>query len=151
VGKTVAQLLARRFGTMQALAGADLDTVNAVPGIGATIAGAVVGFFQNAANRRLIRRLEEAGLNLTEPRAAGGEGPLSGKTYVLSGTLPTLSRPEATGLIEEAGGRVAGSVSKKTDAVIAGEEPGSKLQKARELGIEVIDEDELLRRVGRRT
>jgi DNA ligase (NAD+) len=93
--------------------------------------------------------LERSGLTFSEPGAAGGDGALSGRTYVLTGSLPTLSRTEATGLIEAAGGRVAGSVSKKTDAVVAGEEAGSKLEKAKELGVEVIDEGELLRRVGR--
>jgi DNA ligase (NAD+) len=107
-----------------------------------------VHFFQERRNRQLIERLREAGLNFTEPTAAAADGALRGKTYVLTGTLPTLSRSEATALVERAGGRVAGSVSKKTDAVVAGEEAGSKLEKARALGVEVIDEAELLRRVG---
>ena len=89
-----------------------------------------------------------AGLNFTEARAVAADGPLAGKAYVLTGTLPTLSRAQAAELIEGAGGRVAGSVSKKTDAVVAGDDPGSKLEKAKELGVEVIDEAELLRRVG---
>jgi DNA ligase (NAD+) len=151
VGKTVAVLLARRFGTLHALMKATSDEINAVPGVGAAIADAVVAFFAEPRNRRLIARLEHAGLDLTEPRAAAADGALVGKTYVLTGTLPTLSRPQATDLIEAAGGRVAGSVSKKTDAVVAGEEAGGKLEKARALGVEVIDEAELLRRVGRRT
>jgi DNA ligase (NAD+) len=149
VGKTVAVLLARRFGTMQALMQASEETINAVPGVGPTIAAAVVAFFAEPRNTELIGRLERAGLTFSEPGAAGGDGALSGRTYVLTGTLPTLSRTEATGLIEAAGGRVAGSVSKKTDAVVAGEDAGSKLEKAKELGVEVIDEAELLRRVGR--
>ncbi len=149
VGKTVAVLLARRFGTMRALIEADEEAINAVPGIGPTIAEAVVAFFQERRNRRLIDRLEKLNLNFEEPRAASAGGALLGKTYVLTGTLPTLSRTQATELIEAAGGHVAGSVSKKTDAVVAGEEAGSKLEKARSLGVEVIDEAELLRRVGR--
>jgi DNA ligase (NAD+) len=120
-----------------------------VPGVGPTIARAVVAFFGEPRNTDLIGRLERSGLTFTEPGAAGGDGALAGKTYVLTGTLPTISRPEATKLIEGAGGRVAGSVSRKTDAVVAGEEAGSKLEKAKELGVEVIDEDELLRRVAR--
>jgi DNA ligase (NAD+) len=151
VGQTVAVLLARRFCTMQALMQASEATINEVPGVGPTIARAAVAFFAEPRNVNLIGRLERSGLNFTEPGAAGGHGALSGKTYVLTGTLPTLSRAEATGLIESAGGRVAGSVSKKTDAVVAGEEAGSKLEKAKELGVEVIDEDELLRRVGRKS
>jgi DNA ligase (NAD+) len=149
VGKTVAVLLARRFGTMQALMRASDETINAVQGVGPTIAAAVVAFFAEPRNTELIARLERAGLTFAEPGAAGGEGPLAGRTYVLTGTLPTLSRTEATALVEGAGGRVAGSVSRKTDAVVAGEEAGSKLDRARELGVEVIDEGELLRRVGR--
>jgi DNA ligase (NAD+) len=151
VGQTVAVLLARRFRTMQALMQASEGTINDVPGVGPTIARAVVAFFSEPRNVDLIGRLERSGLTFTEPGAAGGDGALSGKTYVLTGTLPTLSRPEATALIESAGGRVAGSVSKKTEAVVAGEEAGSKLEKAKELGVEVIDEDELLRRVGRKS
>jgi DNA ligase (NAD+) len=149
VGKTVAVLLARRFGTIPALMQASEETINAVPGVGPTIAAAVVAFFTEPRNTELVARLERAGLSFSEPGAAGGDGALSGRTYVLTGILPTLSRTEATGLIEAAGGRVAGSVSKKTDAVVAGEEAGSKLDKAKELGVEVIDEGELLRRVGR--
>ncbi len=149
VGKTVAQLLARRFGTMAGLMDASEEAINDVPGIGGAIAEAVVGFFGEPRNRRLIERLERAGLTFVEPRAAEAGGALAGKAYVLTGTLPTLSRSEATDLIEQAGGRVAGSVSKKTDAVVAGADAGGKLEKARALGVEVIDEAELLRRVGR--
>jgi DNA ligase (NAD+) len=149
VGRTVAQILARRFGTLDALRKARLEEIENIPGIGPTIAAAVVEFFRNDNNRKLLARLEKAGLNLTEPHPVTPHGPLAGKTYVLTGTLPTLSRQEATALIERAGGRVAGSVSRKTDTVVAGADAGSKLDKARELGIEVIDEAELLRRVGR--
>ncbi|HEX6643807.1 MAG TPA: NAD-dependent DNA ligase LigA [Gemmatimonadales bacterium] len=148
VGKTVAQLLARRFGNLDALMAASAETVGAVSGIGPTIAEAVTSFFDEPRNRELVERLRAAGLTFTEPSAASAEGPLSGKAYVLTGTLPTLSRSRATELIERAGGRVAGSVSKKTDAVVAGDEAGSKLDKAKSLGVEVIDEAELLRRVG---
>ncbi len=149
VGKTVAVRLARRFGTMRALTTASEGAINAVQGVGPTIASAVVAFFAEPRNTLLVGRLEQAGLNFTEPGSAGDGGSLSGKTYVITGSLPTLSRTEATALIEGAGGRVAGSVSKKTDALVAGEEAGSKLEKAKELGVEVIDEGELLRRVGR--
>ncbi len=148
VGKTVAQLLARRFGTMDAIMAATAGSINAVPGVGSAIAEAVVHFFAEPRNKDLIERLRRAGLNFTEARAVAADGPLAGKAYVLTGTLPTLSRGQAAELIERAGGRVAGSVSKKTDAVVAGEDPGSKLEKANELGVEVIDEAELLRRVG---
>ena len=147
VGKTVAQLLARRFGTMDRLMEAPQTRIGEVPGIGPTIAEAVAGFFGEPRNRELIERLRIAGLNFSEPTATDGSGPLAGKTYVLTGTLPTLSRAQATELVERAGGRVAGSVSRKTDAVVAGDEAGSKLERAASLGVEVIDEAELLRRV----
>ncbi len=148
VGKAVAQLLARRFGTMNALMAADADTINAVPGVGGAIAVAVVHFFREPRNRELVERLRAAGLGFAEARAVAADGPLAGRAYVLTGTLPTLSRMQAAELIERAGGRVGGSVSKKTDAVVAGDDPGSKLEKAKELGVEVIDEAELLRRTG---
>jgi DNA ligase (NAD+) len=149
VGGTVAQLLARRFGTMDALMTATEAEINDVPGIGGAIAEAVAHFFAERRNRTLIERLRKAGLNFTEPAAVRQGGALAGTTYVLTGTLPTLSRGEATALIEEAGGRVSGSVSKKTDAVVAGVEAGGKLDKAKAFGIEIIDEAELLRRVGK--
>ncbi|HEY9385299.1 MAG TPA: NAD-dependent DNA ligase LigA [Gemmatimonadales bacterium] len=149
VGKNVATLLARRFGSLQALKSASRDDIHRVPGVGPTIADAVASFFHDASNRRLLDRLEEAGLTLIEPQAVQSGGPLTGKSYVLTGTLPTLSRGEAGALVEAAGGRVTGSVSKQTDAVVAGEAAGSKLEKARALGIEIIDEAELLRRVRR--
>lgn len=148
VGQTVAQLLARHFGTMDALARADRETIGAVMGIGPTIAEAVAAFFEEPRNHVLIEQLRAAGLNFTEPRATNSSGALAGKTYVLTGTLPTLTRSRATELIEAAGGRVGSSVSRKTDAVVAGEDAGGKLEKATTLGVEVIDEGELLRRVG---
>jgi DNA ligase (NAD+) len=148
VGKTVAQVLARRFGSMDALMAASADAINAVPGVGSAIAEAVVHFFGEPRNRDLVERLRAAGLTFTEAGAVRADGPLAGQAYVITGTLPTLSRAQASELIESAGGRVAGSVSKKTHALVAGEDPGSKLDKAKELGIEVIDEAELLRRVG---
>jgi DNA ligase (NAD+) len=149
VGKTVAQLLARRFGTMEALMRAGEEEIGSVNGVGPTIAEAAAAFFAERRNRELIGRLERAGLTFKEPRAASADGALKGKTYVLTGTLPTLSRSRATELIEAAGGRVAGSVSRKTDAVVAGADAGGKLEKARECEVEIIDEAELLRRVGR--
>ncbi len=120
-----------------------------MPGVGPAIADAVASFFHDTSNRKLVDRLSDAGLTLTEPTAIQGDGPLLGKSYVLTGTLATLSRGDAAALIEAAGGRVTGSVSKKTDAVVAGDDAGSKLDKAKTLGIEVIDEAELLRRVRR--
>lgn len=149
VGKTIAQLLARRFATLGAVRTADVETVAAVPGIGPTIAQAVVEFFATEANRALVDRLVAAGLRTDEPNAARHDGPLAGTSYVLTGTLPTLARDDARALIEQAGGRVTSSVSRKTDAVVAGADAGGKLARARDLGVAIIDEAELLRRVGR--
>jgi DNA ligase (NAD+) len=151
VGFTAAQLLARRFGKLDALAQAARgEQLGGIQGIGPVIAKSVSAFFNESRNQELLKRLEAAGLNTVEPTAAKADGALAGKTYVLTGTLPTLSRSQATSLIEEAGGRVGGSVSKKTDAVVAGDDAGSKLEKAKQLGVEVIDQEELLRRVERR-
>jgi DNA ligase (NAD+) len=148
VGTQGARVLARHFGTMSRLAEATPEEIGDVRGVGPTIAEAVAGFFAEPRNRKLVERLAKLGLTMTEPRAAArtGGGPLAGQTYVITGTLPELSREAATRLIEEAGGHVTDSVSKKTTAVVAGESPGSKLDKAKTLGIAVIDEAELLRR-----
>ena len=120
-----------------------------IPGIGGAIGDAVAHFLAERRNRELIERLRKAGLNFTEPNIGSEDGPFAGKTVVITGTLPTLSRSDATALIERAGGHVSGSVSKKTSVLVAGEEAGTKLDKARQLGVEVIDEAELLRRLGR--
>ncbi len=149
VGFQVARLLARQFTTMQRLAQATAEEIGAVRGVGPTIAEAVVGFFQEPRNRKLVERLAALGVNMTEAGGAAG-GPLAGQTYVITGTLPTLPRTQAQELIEQAGGHVTSSVSKKTTAVVAGADPGSKLDRARELGVEVIDEAQLLRRLERR-
>jgi DNA ligase (NAD+) len=149
VGSTVAVLLARYFGHMDALAAAPEEEIAAVNGVGPTIAGAVRSFFTNRTNQALAERLRQAGLTLDEPRARVAGGPLEGTSWVITGTLPTLSRQEATDRIEAAGGRVTSSVSRKTTALLAGAEPGSKLVKAQSLDIEIVDEAELLRRLDR--
>jgi DNA ligase (NAD+) len=147
VGAQGARLLARHFGTMARLAQAGVEDINEIRGVGPAIAEAVAGFFATPANRKLIERLSKLGVNMKQPLAApGGAGPLAGHTYVVTGTLPTLSREAATRLIESAGGHVSDSVSKKTTAVVVGTAPGSKLQKAKALGVPAIDEAELLRR-----
>jgi DNA ligase (NAD+) len=147
VGAIAAQLLAQHFGTMDALMAASADDILSVRGIGATIANGVVAYFADPSGKRLIERLRSSGVNFTEPRAVVAGGPFSGLTFVITGTLPTLSRSKATALIEEAGGRVTGSVSKATDFLLAGNEAGSKLEKAKSLGVEILDEADLLRRV----
>ncbi len=151
VGENVATLLARHFGSLAALMEASEEDIHAVPGVGPAIAEAVASFFHGSPNRALLDRLARAGVTLTEPLAVERGGPLEGKTFVLTGTLPTLSRTAATELIIAAGGRVSASISKTTDALVAGHDAGSKLEKARTLGVEVIDEPELLRRAGRTT
>jgi DNA ligase (NAD+) len=146
VGAQGARLLARHFGTMKALRAATVDDINAIRGIGRAIAEAVAGFFDEAKNRKLLERLEKLGLNFVEPTAAEAKGPLAGQVYVVTGTLPSLSRAKAIELIESAGGHVADSVSKKTTALVVGADAGSKLERAKALRVAVIDEAELLRR-----
>lgn len=148
VGAQAAQLLARQFGSMDALKGATPDQLAAVRGIGDIIAQSVAEYFANPSVLDLVERMRARGLRFDEPNAVQADGPLTGATVVITGTLPSLSRGEATALVEQAGGRVTSSVSRKTTFVVAGEEAGSKLDKALELGVEVIDEAELRRRVG---
>jgi DNA ligase (NAD+) len=146
VGAQGAKLLARHLGTLKALRNASPEDINRIRGVGEAIAEAVAGFFDEAKNRRLLERLEKLGLNLKEPTAAEGQGPLAGQVYVVTGTLPSLSRSKASDLIEAAGGHVSDSVSKKTTALVVGADAGSKLDKAKQLRVPVIDEAELLRR-----
>ncbi len=148
VGQTAAQLLARHFRTMTALSAATADDVNALRGVGQTIALAVVAYFQDASAAALVRKLAAAGVNMTELVSESAGDAFQGMTFVVTGTLPTLSRTQATELIESHGGRVTSGVSKATTAVVVGDDAGSKLDKARALGIEVIDEAELQRRAG---
>ena len=150
VGVQGAKLLARHFGTMKALRNATPEAINRIPGIGEAIAEAVFGFFDEPKNRKLLERLERLGLNFKEPRAAEASGPLADQTFVITGTLPSLSRAKAKELIEAAGGHVTDSVSKKTTAVVVGADAGSKLERAKALGTPVIDEAELLRRAHRK-
>jgi DNA ligase (NAD+) len=149
VGAESAKLLARSFGSLDALAAASVEEIEALHGVGRTMAESVRSWLDDPSMQALVRRLAAAGVRMDEPRAATADGVLKGMKIVLTGTLPTLSRPEATELIEGAGGKVTSSVSKATDLVVAGDEAGSKLEKARELGVTVIDEAELLRRLGR--
>lgn len=147
LGEVGAKLLARHFGAMDALANAPADAILGVRGVGETIARSVIDWFADPEACALVARLQERGLTMSEPSAASGSA-LRGQTVVLTGTLPTLSREQATDLVEAHGGRVTSGVSKKTSFVVAGAEAGSKLEKARELGVEVIDEAELRQRVG---
>ncbi len=149
VGRTVAIALARHFHDLAALRSAGEEDIAAVHGVGSTIARAVRAYLDDPATADLVDRLVARGVNTAEPRMEPMTGPLSGQTWVLTGTLPTLTRSEAGALIEQAGGVIGTTVGKKTTVVLAGEEAGSKLDRARKLAIEVIDESELLRRLGR--
>jgi len=147
VGQRAAQLLARAFGSMEQLLGASVEELAAVDEIGPKTAAALRHFAEHPANGELVRRLGAAGVALrATPRPAAAE-PFAGKTIVLTGTLPGRTREEAKALAESLGARVAASLSRKTDFVVAGEAAGSKLLRARELGLEVIDADEFERRI----
>ncbi len=141
VGAQTAQILAGDFGTIDAIAAAGEDELRRSEGIGPEVARSVALFFRQAANLEMIARLKRAGVETTSPkRTRVPEGKLTGKTFVLTGTLPGLTRDEASELIVAAGGKVTGSVSKKTDYVVAGNDPGTKLAKAEQLRIPILDE-----------
>ncbi len=144
VGEQTAQILADDFGTIDALEKADASELQRSEGIGPEVAGSVALFFEQPANRAMIERLRAFDVKMTAPkRKRRDDSKLAGKTLVLTGTLATLTRDEAGALIEAAGGKVTGSVSSKTDYVVAGDAAGSKLAKAQQLGIAIVDEDGL--------
>ena len=143
IGEKGASTLSRHLRTMQAILDTPLEALRAIPEIGPVLAASVRAFADEPHNRALVAKLAEAGVNMDSqqpPPAVAAAGALAGKTFVLTGTLPTLTREEATSMIEELGGKVAGSVSRKTSYVLAGADAGSKLQKAESLGIPVLDE-----------
>jgi len=144
VGERTAQILADTFGSIDAIAEADEERLQRAEEVGPKVSQSIREFFHEKRNRELVERLRIAGLTFEQEIKIRASGALEGKTFVLTGTLPNLSREEAKEKIEAAGGKVAGSVSKKTDFVVAGEEAGSKLDKANSLGIPVIGEPELL-------
>ncbi len=147
VGERTAQFLAEHFGSMEALEQASLEELQNVTEVGPRIAESIVEFFSIAANRKLVERVGAAGLAFKGKKKERGTK-LAGKTFVLTGTLAHFTRDEAKKLIENAGGKVTGSVSKKTDYVVAGADAGSKLDKAKELGVAVIDEKEMEKLTG---
>jgi DNA ligase (NAD+) len=147
VGERTAQFLAEHFGSMEALADAGVEELQNVNEVGPKIAESIAEFFSNPANRKLVERLGEAGLAFKGQKKERGTK-LAGKTFVLTGTLAKYTRDEAKKMIEDAGGKVTGSVSKKTDYVVAGADAGSKLDKAKELGVSVIDEKAMERLTG---
>ncbi|MEW6552809.1 MAG: NAD-dependent DNA ligase LigA [Actinomycetota bacterium] len=142
VGSHVAEVLAGRYRAMDALLAAGEEELREIAEVGPTIAASVTAFFAEPRNLRLIQRLKEAGVNMAE-EVREGPRPLEGQTFVLTGTLESMTREEARRAIEEMGGRVSSSVSRKTDYVVAGSDPGSKYDKARELGVNIIGESEL--------
>jgi DNA ligase (NAD+) len=141
VGEATAKDLARHFGNLDALMAADIDRLQQVPDVGPVVAASIARFFAEPHNVEVIEQLRAAGVNWPEGEpSAVANSPIAGKTFVLTGTLPTLTRDEARDMIEALGGKVAGSVSKKTDYVVAGAEAGSKLDKAQALGVSILDE-----------
>jgi len=145
VGKQTARVLASNFADIDEIANASYEQLLMLPDFGETVASSVRNFFSQDSTKVLIEKLKQAGVNTKAKQSEGrGDDRLSGKTFVITGTLPTLKRDEATRLIQMYGGKVSGSVSKKTSYVLAGEEAGSKLTKAQELGVPIISEEELL-------
>ena len=143
VGETTAKDLANHYQSMHAVMDATLEDLLTVKDVGPVVAGSIVSFMEEAHNREVVEQLLASGMQLSVEEKIISTA-IAGKTFVLTGTFPTMTRDEAKDLLEKAGGKVAGSVSKKTDYVIAGSDAGSKLTKAEELGIAVIDEAAML-------
>lgn len=148
VGEHTAKILAKRFPSLVELAGAGSEQLRQIPEIGAKVADAVVDYFADPANLLLLDKLRQHGVAPTPEATVQQGGPLSGLTFVITGTLTRMGRGEAEELVEQLGGRAAGSVSKKTDYLVAGGNAGSKLERARQLGIKILDEEEFLRMAG---
>jgi len=149
VGKTVAKDLSNSFKSLDKLIGADMDTLTNIDSIGPKIAGSVISFFSNPKNIDIVETLKKAGLKFEAGQEELQSNKLDGKTFVLTGTLPNLSRKEATEWIENNGGKVTSAVSSKTDYLLAGDSPGSKLDKAKKLDVSVIDESAFRQLIGR--
>lgn len=144
VGKVVARSLAQKYGNIDAIMAASQDELRQTDGVGEKIACSLKIFFEQQPNLELIQKLKESGVSMESEMAAAIGGKFSGMTFVLTGTLPHLSREQATKIIEDLGGKTVGSVSKKTNYVLAGDQAGSKLDKARELGVAIVDEQQFL-------
>jgi DNA ligase (NAD+) len=146
VGTSVAQLIVTQFQSMDALTAASFDELQGIQGVGPRIAESIRRFVDDTHNARIINRLNKAGLQFEEKgRRSAKQSALSGKTFVLTGTLSSFTREQAKQKVEDAGGHVTSSVSSKTDYVIAGADPGSKLDKAKKLGVRILEEEELVR------
>jgi DNA ligase (NAD+) len=150
VGETTGKDLARHFGTLDALMGACAEELQDAPDVGPIVAQSIAAFFGDRHNREVIEQLRAAGVHWKEgePAKKAAAGPFTGKIVVLTGSLGAMSRDEAKDRIEALGGKVSGSVSKKTDFVVAGEDAGSKLDRARELGVAILDEEQFTRLLG---
>ena len=140
VGERTGQLLAEHFGSLDALKDAAEEQLIEVPEVGPKVAASIVEFFSESANKKLVKRLVEAGLNVKEERRTPKDTRLSGKTFVFTGELSKVSREQAGELVTSHGGKVTSSVSKKTDYVVVGAEHGSKYDKAKSLGVAILDE-----------
>jgi len=141
VGETTAKSLARHLGGLEALMAADEDTLQGVPDVGPVVAGNIGRFFAEAHNREVVSRLVDLDITWDEtPQAGASDSQFSGKIVVITGTLSEMSRDQAKELLESLGARVTSSVSKKTDFVLAGENPGSKVEKAKKLGVAIVSE-----------
>jgi DNA ligase (NAD+) len=140
VGEATALALAQHFGGVEPLSAASEEEIQRVPDVGPVVAHQVFGWFQSAENRRILARLLASGVHWPKPGRAPATGELSDKSFVLTGTLSSLTREAAAAAIVARGGKVSGSVSKKTDFLVAGANPGSKLAKAQTLGVRVLDE-----------
>ena len=142
IGSRAAKLIAERFGTIDSVAEANAEQIAEIPDIGEKMAGSVEHYFSESASIELVEHLRKCGVDMTYEAVKKG-GIFSGKTFVITGTLPGMKRSESKKLIEDNGGKVSSSVSKKTDYLLAGDEAGSKLDKANKLGIDVISEEDL--------
>jgi DNA ligase (NAD+) len=148
IGERAAQVLARAFGSVDAIGGATIEQLQSTPEVGPVLAESVCNWFSEPRNRQLLERLRQAGIRMEVPEservAADAPAPLKGKTYVITGTLVGMTREQATEALERLGAKVAGSVSRKTTAVIVGTDAGSKADKARALSVPMLDEAGLL-------
>ena len=143
MGKAAAKTILKEFKSIEALGKADAESLKNVNDVGEVSANCILEFFGSEANRRMIERMKSYGVNMQAKEQPGGSK-FAGMTFVITGTLPNLDRKEAAAMIEQQGGKVSGSVSKKTSVVLAGENAGSKLTKAQDLGVKIISEEELL-------
>ncbi|MEN6372573.1 MAG: NAD-dependent DNA ligase LigA [Armatimonadota bacterium] len=149
VGERTAQVLAQHFGSLERVENAAVEELAEVPDVGHVVAASIARFFAQEETKKVLEKLEKAGVRPESARAAGEESPLAGKTFVFTGGLETMTRDEAEEIVSQAGGKPSSSVSKNTDFVVAGEKAGSKLDKARDLGVTVITEQEFLEMAGR--